>query len=389
MYGNIHIPPEHASVMNAIDNIDAKEVVPIGTLQKSPNDSRTEETVESSDPTDKEKKLTHVKIIGKAGIGKSTYIKNNYPAKEYVLTAFTCISAVQIEGRTLSSIFHLGRENDNSIKYSTRRIGKRVKLFIQLAKGMVVDEFYTVPADIMSNVNDICKAIRSSDEPFGGLQLVLVGDDRQTEAVGDPFVNSELYKSLKFETIDLPEHDKMRLSKEYMAFCNMFRNPRLNRNKIIRLLKDPRFSQKKVEGRTVYYTNEEVNRHNRIRMKKMETEVVVNYDGHDYKKGCPIYIKGCRNGKLCNGMLGTLLDAKGDILTIETDFATLDISVKNVSFQPAFAMTIHKAQCKTFKGINIHLAKKSIFEERKKLIRLLYTAMTRVRSFDKCYVRLY
>ena len=51
---------------------------------------------------------------------------------------------------------------------------------------------------------------------FGGLQLILVGDIRQTESIDDAFVNSVLYKNLNIAEIILPEHDHMRLTSEYM-----------------------------------------------------------------------------------------------------------------------------------------------------------------------------
>ena len=49
----------------------------------------------------------HIRIIGKAGIGKSTYIKEQFQGFEYLRFAYTGISAAQINSKTLSSAFKL------------------------------------------------------------------------------------------------------------------------------------------------------------------------------------------------------------------------------------------------------------------------------------------
>lgn len=336
--------------------------------------------------------VKHMCVIGKAGIGKSTYIQNNYSNKEYILTAYTGIAALQINGQTLSSFFKLGKNNDVEPHVSIKTMSKYNKKQLKNSIGMVIDEYYTVPLDIATSVDIICKKVRKNQQSFGGLKIILVGDDRQTKSIREPFADSELYNSLIYERVDLPEHAKMRLTKDYMKFCDQFRNPALNKKKIIRLLNDKRFSTKRVVGRTVYYTNKSVENHNIRSMNKFKGDIIYEDSrGVSYKKNCPIYIKYGPN-ELCNGMLGHLIANDDGVLTLKIKLNKVKkykVQSSVLDMVPAFAMTIHKAQCKTFKGINIFLSKKSIFNERGKLIRLLYTSLTRVSDFSKCYIYLY
>jgi len=330
--------------------------------------------------------IDNLRIIGKAGIGKSTYITKNYLYHDYLLVAFTGIAASQINGSTLSSTFCLGRFNDTEVDQAVKkmkRFKKRVE-HLRLAKGMIIDEFYTVPSAIMSKVDTICQIFRESKLPFGGLQLILVGDDRQTECVEHAFVDTPLYENLKCKEIMLEEHKNMRLTPEYMSFCNTFRNPRLNRNKMLKLLKNTKFAQSEVKGYSVYYTNEEVN-------KKNNTEMAIAGGSNifkNYKKNCPIYITNSQIG-ICNGVMGKLVDNKDGFLHIEIDDKVQEIKAYQITFVPGFAISIHKSQSKTWEGVNIYIKKEDLMRDRSKYIRLLYVAMTRVRHFDKCYIEIY
>lgn len=334
----------------------------------------------------------HLRIIGYAGVGKSTYINENYSYHDYLLLAYTRIAASQINGSTISSTFKLGPRNEtsviNAIK-SMKRFTPHIYEHIQLSKGLVIDEFYTTPAAVMEKVNTICKLLRECTESFGGMQLILVGDHRQTESIDNAFVDSELYLNLDIKEIILPEHPRMRLSTEYMSFCNTFRNPKLNRNKMIRLLQDSRFAKEEVkDAYTVYYTNAEVDTRNDQGMRDFEGDVVYQRHGKKYKKNCPIYIKS-NWGSICNGMMGFLRgkDKKNLLLEIEGNIYTVKPS--DLDFAPGFAMTIHKIQSKSFPGINVYVRKSDVFKNRSLYIRLLYVALTRVRHFDRCYISLY
>ena len=339
-----------------------------------------------------EKHIKHLRVIGYAGVGKSKYIIDNYSYNEYLLLSYTQISSSQINGKTINSTFKLGKKNENSVDNAYKKIKSYTPcLFehIQLIRGLVIDEFYTTPASVLEKVCALCQLIRCNNKPFGGLQLILVGDHRQTKSVEKSFVNSNLYKELDIDELILPEHPNMRLTYDYMQFCNIFRDPKLNRNKLLRLLNDDRFSKEELKNAySVYYTNEEVYNKNKKCMEEFTSEVLLIKKGISYKKDCPIYIKN-NCGLLCNGMIGFLRDKIKDTLKIEVDGVFYRVNQKRIEFIPGFAMTIHKCQSKTFTGVNIYLSKLSIINDRPTFIRLIYVALTRVRHFDRCFIYLF
>ena len=339
------------------------------------------------------KKLPNFRIIGKAGIGKSTYINNTFSPFDYLLTAYTRISASQIQGSTLSSIFKLGRTNENSVIKAVSYMHKFSKLMvenIQKSKGLVIDEFYIAPADIIDKVDLICQDIRNCKEPFGGLQLVLVGDDRQSEAIDNPFVDSDLYKSLEFKEIILQKHDKMRLTYEYMEFCDKFRNPKMNRRKMVELLNIKKFTKEeiKLNAYSVYYRNDDCNKKNEDSIENFKGEVIYTKNGIGYKKDMPIYITGSSDGILCNGQMGILKDKINRKLIIEVEKITYELFPSKIEFKPGFAITIHLCQSKTWSNINIFIRKSDLEKNRKLFIRLIYVALTRVNNFENAYIKM-
>jgi hypothetical protein len=369
--------------------------------------------------------VTHTLVVGKAGIGKSHYITSNYSRSQHLRLAFNGIAAHNIGGQTISSMFKLGKCCDRTVEASIQSIPRAVRARLQNVDTMVIDEYYTLPSIAMKKVSEILKFIRRDYRPFGGIAMVFVGDDRQTSAVGAAFVDSTLFKSLKIHRLpDLMEHDNMRLTKSYMTYCDKFRNPRVTH--IINKLKDSRFSKTPIPNangvHTVYYTNKDVYKNNLISMANFKGKVIYvqrerqpcEYSITDprpdnfvqtyksknkvsgyiegkicmkYKKDAPIYITNNGNG-LFNGMIGTInaYDAKKKTITVTVDGTIIQRPEHLLEFDPAFSLTIHKAQCSTFEGINIYIDKKDITNNKQLYIRLIYTALTRVRDFDKCYV---
>ena len=337
---------------------------------------------------EKPSQAIHIRVIGKAGVGKSTHIMSNFEGDQYLLTAYTGIAASRIESKTLSSIFALGPDSSRSLELSASIMYKtKMHLMLRKKEYLVIDEFYTLPANSMENVNRLLKTMRNSMEPFGGMKLILVGDDRQTAAVGDAFVDSKLYKSLNFQETMLPYNPMMRLKPKYMEFCDKFRNPNIKLEKILKLLDDPRLAKKEVSGYTVYHENKHVDARNIEEMKKLDTPVIGKFHGIEYKQNTPICITN-NGAEVYNGMLGKILsfDSKTKCVEIEFDTYVLECPLKEVKFIPAFAMTINRAQCATFPGINIYLSQKKLKIYKEDNLRLIYTAMTRVARFPRCYI---
>ncbi len=133
-------------------------------------------------------------LTGKAGTGKSTFLRYviDHTAKKHAVLAPTGIAAVNVGGQTLHSFFHLplrpvlpddpefapGRLRDR-LKLS----GKAIKLFKEI-ELIVIDEISMVRADMIDLIDRILRTFGGDRrKPFGGKQLLLVGDVFQLEPV--------------------------------------------------------------------------------------------------------------------------------------------------------------------------------------------------------------
>ena len=133
-------------------------------------------------------------LTGKAGTGKSTFLRYicANTKKKHIVLAPTGISAINAGGSTLHSFFKLPfhpllpsdtryspRNIRNTLKYNSekRKILREVEL-------IVIDEISMVRADIIDFIDKVLRIYsRNMREPFGGKQLLLVGDMYQLEPV--------------------------------------------------------------------------------------------------------------------------------------------------------------------------------------------------------------
>lgn len=330
-------------------------------------------------------------INGPAGVGKSHYIVKNY--RRYIKVAYTGMAASEINGKTINSMFKLGSKGQNSIEYAIGKLDKQTKLKLIAAKGLVVDEAYTLNYNIAFKMSEILKFIRCNSLPFGGIPLVLCGDDRQTKSIGSSFIGSNLYNMLNINRIDLDPHDKMRLTYQYYDFMNQLREDMTLPN-IKKLLKSDQYSQNEIEDNVIalYYTNDEVNKHNKIKLENFEGDKYIlpsidegnEYSNLNFKEGCPIIVKQCKT--INNGTFGIFVKSDKKEITINIANENITIPIENIKIKLGFAMTIHSAQCKTLPNINVFL--KTYELKNKDIERLLYTALTRVRDFKNCHINL-
>ncbi len=141
--------------------------------------------------------FTHqsVFLTGKAGTGKSTFLQylTHTTKKKYVILAPTGIAAVNAGGQTLHSFFKLPFKpmlpDDPEVK-DTRRLKERMKYNadkIKLLRSLdliIIDEVSMVRADTIDFIDRLLKIYCGNKrEPFGGKQLLLVGDLFQLEPV--------------------------------------------------------------------------------------------------------------------------------------------------------------------------------------------------------------
>lgn len=134
-------------------------------------------------------------LTGKAGTGKTTFLKYilKHCTKKMVVTAPTGVAAINAGGTTLHSLFHLPfgtyirdyqlrwDEHDNHI-YNRQRLLSKIRLsaerrnLLQELELLIIDEVSMLRADVLDAVDDILKSVRRDMRPFGGLQVLLIGD---------------------------------------------------------------------------------------------------------------------------------------------------------------------------------------------------------------------
>ena len=132
-------------------------------------------------------------LTGKAGTGKSTFLRYvaDNTKKKHVILAPTGIAAINAGGSTLHSFFRLPFHPllPNDSRYSWRHIKETLKYtgaqrkLIREVELIIIDEISMVRADIIDFIDKILRVYTRNPEPFGGKQLLLVGDIYQLEPV--------------------------------------------------------------------------------------------------------------------------------------------------------------------------------------------------------------
>lgn len=133
----------------------------------------------------------NVVISGAAGVGKSavtTYLREelNKRGRKVAVTATTGIAALNVGGKTLHSFLKVGPKidtmtKDELIKEALARRGFAADM--KTYSVLFVDEVSMMSIDFFTKINDILCALRSNWTPFGGLQVVFVGDFAQLPPV--------------------------------------------------------------------------------------------------------------------------------------------------------------------------------------------------------------
>lgn len=133
-------------------------------------------------------------LTGKAGTGKSTFLRYvaAHTKKKHVILAPTGIAAINAGGQTLHSFFKLPFHPllPNDSRYNARNIRKTLKYsgvtlkLLRETELIIIDEISMVRADIIDFIDRVLRIYcRNMREPFGGKQLLLVGDIFQLEPV--------------------------------------------------------------------------------------------------------------------------------------------------------------------------------------------------------------
>lgn len=124
-------------------------------------------------------------LTGKAGTGKTTFLKylKETCSKNIIVAAPTGVAAINAGGVTLHSLFHLPFEPFLPTPASKSELLGKIKLnrrrqdLLRKMELLVIDEISMVRCDTMDAIDTILRSVRRKQElPFGGVQLLCIGD---------------------------------------------------------------------------------------------------------------------------------------------------------------------------------------------------------------------
>lgn len=218
-------------------------------------------------------------LTGKAGSGKTTFLRNlrAHTKKQVVVAAPTGVAAINAEGTTLHSLFQLPlapfiptEEMRKKLIGAVNMRADRRRVLYEM-DVLVIDEISMVRADVLDMVDTLLRHFRyRRDVPFGGVQVIFIGDMYQLPPVvqedewrmlspyykGIYFFNSKVYAEIQPVHIEL---DKIfrQSDKAFINILNEVRNNTLSRTSLERLnnLYQPRYDNKDEDYHIVLTTH--------------------------------------------------------------------------------------------------------------------------------------
>ena len=134
-----------------------------------------------------EKTGKSVFLTGKAGTGKTTFLRKvvDESRKRVVVVAPTGIAAINAGGVTIHSFFQLplhpfipGVKIESKFAFS-----KEKRSIIKTMDILIIDEISMVRSDLLDAVDSVLRRFRNKNKPFGGVQLLMIGDLQQLTPV--------------------------------------------------------------------------------------------------------------------------------------------------------------------------------------------------------------
>ena len=363
----------------------------------------------------------HVFLTGKAGTGKTTFLKRlrDEGTKRMVVLAPTGIAAINAGGMTLHSFFQLpfapyipdtsftAGGGAQAARYF--RFSREKKNIIRSMDLLVIDEISMVRADLLDSVDSVLRRFRDRSKPFGGVQLLMIGDLQQLAPVVKDeewemlktyydtpyFFSSTALSKTEFCTVELRKVYRQSDSR-FLDLLNSIRDGSCGKD-VLKALNEryiPDFHPKKEDGYIHLVT------HNlqaqRINDREMDLltgpsysfQAVIEGKFPDYaypadeiltlKKGAQVmFVKNDTSGehRYVNGTIGEVTDISEDMIEVQCrdsgatytiqqetwsnaryvlDEDTREIreevegTFRQYPLKPAWAITIHKSQGLTF-----------------------------------------
>lgn len=377
----------------------------------------------------------HVFITGRAGTGKSTLL--NYfrerTKKKIAVLAPTGVAAINVQGQTIHSFFKF---KPSVILQSIKKNKEEDKKNIyKKLDAIVIDEISMVRADLLDCVDKFLRLNgKSPKEPFGGIQMIFIGDlfqlppvvtsqDREifaSQYKSPYFFSARFFDDFKMELIEL---DKIYRQKDerFIDLLNSIRN-KTTSDEVITLL-NQRINQDYTSEETYVYLTpknrdaEDINEEKLHTLKGKMYEFEANVSGTFGKEYCPtkqtlklkagaqvMMVNNDSKGRWVNGTMGKVLSIEQDeddvVVVVELDNGqevyvspyTWEIhryvldqgaiqteSIGSFTQYPltlAWALTIHKSQGKTFNKVILDIGSGAFMPGQ------VYVALSRCTTFE-------
>ena len=248
-----------------------------------------------------------VYLTGKAGTGKTTFLKyiKGTTDKNTVILAPTGVAAINAGGVTIHSFFQIpfgpfvpndsrlrtnatGSENKETI-YTTFKYSEDKRKIIQNLELLIIDEISMVRADMLDVIDKILGVVRQKPYlPFGGVQVILIGDTFQLPPIADNeewSILSQFYKTPFFFSSKVIEQNTplyIELKKiyrqneqEFIDLLNRVRVNQVTQNdfSILNAKYNPTFSGNGNDYIILATHNKIVNETNLTKLNQLETEL--------------------------------------------------------------------------------------------------------------------
>lgn len=385
----------------------------------------------------------NVFLTGFAGTGKS-YILNKLKEKfkkKLTITSTTGIAAVNVKGQTLHSWAGVGLCR-NPIHKTVEKIRGRVSTLRQIlnCKILAIDEISMLNIEVFEYVNAVLKEIRENPEPFGGIQVLFIGDFFQlppVEAEPETSVrkycfDSPLWEELNLKNVVLKKNYRQNEEEFITALAHMRTNALEPRDIELLNTRNTDMDTSETNILHIFSTNNEANQYNLAKFNRIEEPVrILEAQDAVYRESKPVYegftesenyileifSKNCRaekeialklgakvmllvnmdfNKGLINGACGTIMGFNENSITIKFDNG-IEANIPKHKFEYfyndrvvaertqyplrlAYGITIHKSQGMTLDKLVVDCSR--IFERGQ-----AYVAMSRVKTLEGLYLK--